>query len=77
MNPARTWVLTFAAGFAVIAVLLVITLFTPVFRGARLIGYLGSTIHHTDISGYGIGAGARDVHEEAQKAFERGERELA
>lgn len=41
-----------------------ITLFTPVFRDTRLIGYLGSTIHHTDISGYGIGAGARDVHEE-------------
>ena len=31
---------------------------------AKLIGYIGSTIHHTDIGGYGIGAGARDVHEE-------------
>ncbi len=41
-----------------------ITLLTPIFRGARVIGYVGSTIHHTDISGYGIGAGARDVHEE-------------
>lgn len=41
-----------------------ITLLTPVFRGTRLIGYIGSTIHHTDIGGYGIGAGARDVHEE-------------
>lgn len=41
-----------------------ITLLTPVFRRTRLIGYIGSTIHHTDIGGYGIGAGARDVHEE-------------
>ncbi|MBL8383339.1 MAG: hydantoinase B/oxoprolinase family protein [Burkholderiales bacterium] len=41
-----------------------ITLLTPIFRDERLIGYVGSTIHHTDIGGYGIGAGARDVHEE-------------
>jgi len=47
-----------------------ITLMTPIFRPARdhappmLVGYIGSTIHHTDIGGYGIGAGARDVHEE-------------
>jgi N-methylhydantoinase B len=41
-----------------------ITLLTPVFNGKKLIGYVGSTIHHTDIGGYGIGAGARDVHEE-------------
>ena len=41
-----------------------ITLLTPIFRGSRLIAYIGSTIHHTDIGGYGIGAGARDVHEE-------------
>ena len=41
-----------------------ITLMTPVFKGTRMIGYVGSTIHHTDIGGYGIGAGARDVHEE-------------
>ena len=41
-----------------------ITLMTPVFSGTRMIGYIGSTIHHTDIGGYGIGAGARDVHEE-------------
>ena len=34
------------------------------FRDKRLIGYIGSTIHHTDIGGYGIGAGARDIHEE-------------
>ena len=41
-----------------------ITLLTPIFMDARLIGYVGSTIHHTDIGGYGIGAGARDIHEE-------------
>ena len=41
-----------------------ITVLCPIFRGERLIGFIGSTIHHTDISGYGIGAGARDVHEE-------------
>lgn len=41
-----------------------ITVLSPIFRGERLIGYIGSTIHHTDIGGYGIGAGARDVHEE-------------
>lgn len=41
-----------------------ITVLTPIFRADRLIGYCGSTIHHTDIGGYGIGAGARDVHEE-------------
>ncbi len=41
-----------------------ITLLTPIFRNDRLIGYCGSTIHHTDIGGYGVGAGARDIHEE-------------
>lgn len=41
-----------------------ITILTPIFRKDRLIAYVGSTIHHTDIGGYGIGAGARDVHEE-------------
>lgn len=41
-----------------------ITVLTPVFRGDRIIGYCGSTIHHTDIGGYGVGAGARDIHEE-------------
>ena len=41
-----------------------ITVLTPIFRDERLIGYIGSTIHHTDIGGYGIGAGARDIHEE-------------
>ena len=41
-----------------------ITVLTPIFWDERLIGYIGSTIHHTDIGGYGIGAGARDIHEE-------------
>ncbi|NKF24123.1 hydantoinase B/oxoprolinase family protein [Solimonas marina] len=55
-----------------------ITILTPIFRGERLIAYVGSTIHHTDIGGYGIGAGARDVHEEGLwipplKFYERGQ----
>ena len=55
-----------------------ITILTPIFRGGRLIGFCGSTIHHTDIGGYGIGAGARDIHEEGLwipvlKLYERGE----
>ena len=41
-----------------------ITVFSPIFMDDVLIAYMGSTIHHTDIGGYGIGAGARDVHEE-------------
>jgi N-methylhydantoinase B len=41
-----------------------ITVFCPIHWNGKLIGYVGSTIHHTDIGGYGIGAGARDVHEE-------------
>jgi len=41
-----------------------ITVLTPIFDGDKLLAYIGSTIHHTDIGGYGIGAGARDVHEE-------------
>ncbi len=55
-----------------------ITVLTPIFRKGRLIAYCGSTIHHTDIGGYGIGAGARDIHEEGLwipvlKLYERGE----
>jgi N-methylhydantoinase B len=55
-----------------------ITIFTPVFRNGRVIAFFGSTIHHTDIGGYGVGAGARDVHEEGlwipiAKLYERGE----
>src|SRR5260221_7652144 len=54
-----------------------ITLLTPIFRKGRLIAYCGSTIHHTDIGGYGVGAGARDIHEEGLwipvlKLYERG-----
>ena len=41
-----------------------ITVFSPIFLDGTLIAYMGSTIHHTDIGGYGIGAGGRDVHEE-------------
>ncbi|MEM6761251.1 MAG: hydantoinase B/oxoprolinase family protein [Pseudomonadota bacterium] len=41
-----------------------ITVLSPIFRDGRLIGYAGSTIHHSDIGGYGIGSGARDIHEE-------------
>jgi N-methylhydantoinase B len=41
-----------------------ITVYTPVFNQGRVIAFFGSTIHHTDIGGYGVGAGARDVHEE-------------
>ena len=41
-----------------------ITVLTPIFDGDRILAYIGSTIHHTDIGGYVIGAGARDVHEE-------------
>ena len=55
-----------------------ITVLCPVFHGLKLIGYIGSTIHHTDIGGYGIGAGARDIHEEGLwipplKLYEAGE----
>jgi N-methylhydantoinase B len=41
-----------------------ISIMVPAFHKGRLIGFFGSTIHHTDIGGYGVGAGARDVHEE-------------
>lgn len=55
-----------------------ITLLTPIYDGDKILAYIGSTIHHTDIGGYGIGAGARDVHEEGLwipplKLYERGE----
>jgi N-methylhydantoinase B/oxoprolinase/acetone carboxylase alpha subunit len=55
-----------------------ITVLSPIFRGGRVIAYAGSTIHHTDIGGYGIGAGARDIHEEGLwipvlKLYEAGE----
>ena len=41
-----------------------ITVMVPAFHKDKLVGFFGSTIHHTDIGGYGVGAGARDVHEE-------------
>lgn len=44
--------------------LLDVTVLYPVFRGDRVVAFFGSTIHHTDVGGYGIGAGARDVFEE-------------
>ncbi len=44
--------------------LLDVTVLYPVFRDGRVIAFFGSTIHHTDVGGYGIGAGARDVFEE-------------
>ncbi|HEX7095857.1 MAG TPA: hydantoinase B/oxoprolinase family protein [Acidimicrobiales bacterium] len=44
--------------------LLDVTVLSPVFRNGRVIAFFGSTIHHTDVGGYGIGAGARDVFEE-------------
>jgi N-methylhydantoinase B/oxoprolinase/acetone carboxylase alpha subunit len=55
-----------------------ITVMVPAFHKDRLIGFFGSTIHHTDIGGYGVGAGARDVHEEGLwipmlKLYERSE----
>ena len=55
-----------------------ITVFSPVFWKDRVIAYFGSTIHHTDIGGYGVGAGARDIHEEGLwipivKLYEAGE----
>jgi N-methylhydantoinase B len=56
-----------------------ITLVTPLFFGDVLAGYFGSTIHYTDIGGYGLGTGARDAHEEGLwipplKLYERGQR---
>jgi N-methylhydantoinase B len=55
-----------------------ITVLTPIFHGDTVLAYIGSTIHHTDIGGYGVGAGARDVHEEGLwipplKLYARGE----
>jgi N-methylhydantoinase B len=44
--------------------LLDVTVLVPVWRKARVVALFGSTIHHTDVGGYGIGAGGRDVFEE-------------
>jgi N-methylhydantoinase B/oxoprolinase/acetone carboxylase alpha subunit len=54
-----------------------ITVMVPAFHKGKLVAYFGSTIHHTDIGGYGVGAGARDVHEEGLwipplKLYDRG-----
>ncbi|MEM5494941.1 hydantoinase B/oxoprolinase family protein [Hoeflea sp. AS16] len=54
-----------------------ITIISPIFRNGRIIAYAGSTIHHSDIGGYGIGSGARDIHEEGlwipvMKLYEEG-----
>lgn len=59
--------------------LLDVTVLVPAWRGGRIVGLFGSTIHHTDVGGYGIGAGARDVFEEGlwipiTKLMVRGER---
>ena len=55
-----------------------ITVLAPAFMDGKLIGYAGATAHHTDIGGYGLGAGARDVHEEGlwippSKLYEAGQ----
>ncbi|NMM43322.1 hydantoinase B/oxoprolinase family protein [Rhodospirillaceae bacterium KN72] len=55
-----------------------VTVLSPIFRNDRIIGYAGSTIHHSDIGGYGIGSGARDIHEEGLwiptlKLYDQGE----
>lgn len=41
-----------------------ITVFAPIFRKGRILGFVGSTNHHTDIGGVGPNASAHDVHEE-------------
>ena len=55
-----------------------ITVVTPVFRDARLVGFFACTAHVTDIGGRGFGADANDVHEEGlaiptMKFAEKGE----
>ena len=55
-----------------------IAVFSPIFFNGKVIGFIGSCIHHTDIGGYGMGAGARDIHEEGLwipllKLYEAGE----
>jgi N-methylhydantoinase B len=41
-----------------------IAVVAPIFREDRLIGYVGSTNHHSDVGGLGVGVAAHDVHEE-------------
>ena len=55
-----------------------IVVYSPIFYREKLIGYIGSCLHHTDVGGYGVGAGARDIHEEGLwlpmlKLYEAGE----
>ena len=44
--------------------LLDVTVLVPAWRNGRIIALFGSTIRHTDVGGYGIGTGGRDVFEE-------------
>lgn len=59
--------------------LLDVTVLVPAWRDGEVIALFGSTIHHTDVGGYGIGAGGRDVFEEGLwipicKLMQEGER---
>ena len=59
--------------------LLDVTVLVPAWRNGKIMALFGSTIHHTDVGGYGIGAGGRDVFEEGLwipicKLLKRGER---
>ena len=59
--------------------LLDVTVLVPAWRNGRIIAFFGSTIHHTDVGGYGIGAGGRDCFEEGLwipicKLMKQGER---
>ena len=59
--------------------LLDVTVLVPAWRNGKVIAFFGSTIHHTDVGGYGIGAGGRDCFEEGLwipicKLMSKGER---
>jgi N-methylhydantoinase B len=41
-----------------------LTVVTPIFRGPRLVGFVGNTCHAVDIGGRGLSADAREVFEE-------------
>jgi N-methylhydantoinase B len=55
-----------------------VSIIMPVFKSeTELVAFVGSNIHHTDVGGYGVGTGARDIHEEGiwlpeLKLFEAG-----
>lgn len=60
--------------------LLDVTILTPVFYRDHVIALVGSTIHHVDVGGYGVGPGALDVFEEGlripiMKFMARGQRD--